>query len=204
MSHFSNNVEPVLDQWRAAVANGHEIGNHSLHHPCSANYGFSSDHLLEDYTLERMEEELLQANDAIEKILGVVPRTFAYPCGQTFIGRGENSKSYAPVVAKHFVAGRTAFDQTHNNPAVCDLARTFGVEADGATFASLRRHLDATASKGGWLVLFGHEVGNEGRQTLHADTLDALCRYALEPENGYWIDTVDHVATYIADHRIAE
>lgn len=196
------NARPALDAWKAAVANGHEIGNHSLYHPCSANYGFCPDHLLEDYTLERMEAELLQANDAIEETLGVLPRTFAYPCGQTFVGRGVDTRSYVPVVAKHFVAGRSAFDEVCNKPSVCDLARTFSIDADGATFDRMRGYLDAAAS-GSWLVLMGHEVGDSGGQMMHVDTLDALCRYSLDPDNGLWIDTVDHIATYIADNRSA-
>jgi len=201
VSHYNINVEPLLAKWTAAAANGHEIGNHSFYHPCSANYGFCADHLLEDYTLERMEAELLQANDAIEEMLGVVPRTFAYPCGQTFVGRGVDTRSYVPVVAKHFVAGRTAFDEVCNNPSVCDLARTFSIDADGATFDRLKGHLDGAANAGAWLVLMGHEVGESGGQTMHVDTLDALCRYSLDPDNGLWIDTVDHIATYIEDNR---
>ncbi len=29
-------VQRRLDGWKSAVAYGHEIGNHSLHHPCTA------------------------------------------------------------------------------------------------------------------------------------------------------------------------
>jgi len=203
VSHYNMNVEPVLSAWKAAVANGHEIGNHSLYHPCSANYGFCADHLLEDYTLDRMEEELLQANDAIEEMLGIVPSTFAYPCGQTFVGRGVDTKSYVPVVAKHFVAGRSAFDEVQNNPAVCDLARAFSIDADGASFDRMKGYLDNAAATGGWLVLMGHEVGESGGQVMNTDTLDALCRYALDPDNCLWLDTVEHIATYIAENRPA-
>lgn len=48
-----------------------------------------------------MEDEILRANTYIETKLGVTPRTFAYPCGQTTIGRRENAQSYVPVIAKH-------------------------------------------------------------------------------------------------------
>ena len=81
-------VEPMekqLDGWKKAVANGHEIGNHSLVHPCSGNFPFSRDKALEDYTLGQMRRELLEANDTIEDLLGVRPVSFAYPCGQKTI-----------------------------------------------------------------------------------------------------------------------
>jgi hypothetical protein len=47
-------------------------------------------------------DELLAANETLEELLGVRPRTFAYPCGQRFVGAGENTRSYVPVVARHF------------------------------------------------------------------------------------------------------
>jgi peptidoglycan/xylan/chitin deacetylase (PgdA/CDA1 family) len=33
-------VEKRLAGWKQAVADGHEIGNHSLTHPCTGNYTF--------------------------------------------------------------------------------------------------------------------------------------------------------------------
>jgi len=33
-------AEKRLDGWKRAVVAGHEIGNHSMHHPCSLNYRF--------------------------------------------------------------------------------------------------------------------------------------------------------------------
>src|SRR4051812_28311736 len=50
-------LENRLDAWKAAVANGHEIGNHTVTHPCGCNFLFSKHNPIEDYTLERMQEE---------------------------------------------------------------------------------------------------------------------------------------------------
>ena len=41
------------DDWKQAVANGHEIGNHTMTHPCTGNYAFSRDNALEEYDLKR-------------------------------------------------------------------------------------------------------------------------------------------------------
>jgi peptidoglycan-N-acetylglucosamine deacetylase len=92
-------LQQRLEQWRRVIAGGHEIGNHTLTHPCSGNFRFSRTNALEDYTLERIEQDILAANQQIEALLGVVPQTFAYPCGQTYVGRGVNLRSYVPVVA---------------------------------------------------------------------------------------------------------
>src|SRR5690606_234668 len=93
-------VEARLDGWKRAVAAGHEIGNHSLTHSCSGNFPFAREKALEQHTLARMRAELVEANERIAALLGTTPRTFAYPCGQTFVGRGRDTRSYVPVVAE--------------------------------------------------------------------------------------------------------
>ena len=92
-------VEPRVAAWKQAVAAGHEIGSHSLTHSCSGNFPFARHKALEDHTVDRMRQELVEANRRITALLGVAPRTFAYPCGQTFVGRGHATRSYVPVVA---------------------------------------------------------------------------------------------------------
>jgi peptidoglycan/xylan/chitin deacetylase (PgdA/CDA1 family) len=72
-------VEKRLDGWHRAIAKGHEIGNHTISHPCTGNFPWSRANALEDYTLKRMEAELTGASVAIHKALGVEPKTFAYP-----------------------------------------------------------------------------------------------------------------------------
>ena len=102
---FFGNYLPYLEEWRRAASLGHEIGNHTLSHSCSGNFRFSSAHALEDYTLARMEEELLGANARLQELFNLTPTTFAYPCGQKFVGRGTEVASYVPLVARHFLAG---------------------------------------------------------------------------------------------------
>lgn len=47
-------VRQHLGEWKKAVASGHEIGNHSLNHPCTGNFEWSRNHALEEYTLNKM------------------------------------------------------------------------------------------------------------------------------------------------------
>ena len=60
-------MEKRLDGWKKAVKSGHEIGNHSLTHPCTGNFDWSRDNALEDYTLSRMSMQLDSANKIIKK-----------------------------------------------------------------------------------------------------------------------------------------
>lgn len=196
-----SNVKKRLAGWKMAVANGHEIGNHTLTHPCTINYGFVRKNALEDYTLEMMEHELDEANDAIERLLGVRPTTFAYPCGQKFVGRGEGVKSYVPLVAKRFIVGRGWLSEAANNPASCDLAQVMGIECDGLEFEQIRRLVDQAVAEGRWLVLCGHEIGEPGRQTTPASALEDFCKYAQNPASELWVGTVQEIGRYILEQR---
>jgi peptidoglycan/xylan/chitin deacetylase (PgdA/CDA1 family) len=195
-------VEVRLAQWKAAVATGHEMGNHSVTHPCSANFTFSRLNGLEDYTLANMEEELTGAQVRIHELLGVTPTTFAYPCGQKFVGRGAHVQSYVPLVAKHFLAGRGYRDERHNSPTTCDPAQLYGYEFDCYAFSDIQKWIELAREEGGWLVLAGHEVGGPGvHQTVVEDTLHELCRYCADPANDVWLDTVAAIGHYVTAQR---
>jgi peptidoglycan/xylan/chitin deacetylase (PgdA/CDA1 family) len=191
-------VERRVEGWKQVVAAGHEIGNHSLTHSCSGNFPFSRQKALEDHSLDRMRDELREANGRIATLLGVTPRSFAYPCGQTFVGRGSNTQSYVPVVAELFQSGRGWLDETANDPAFVDLAQTLGVEMDGKDFADIKPILDDARTRGAWLVLAGHDIGASGRQTTRVTMLDALLPYAKDPVNGIWLATVGQAAERVA------
>jgi len=197
------NAEKRVDGWKAVAAAGHEIGNHSMRHPCTGNFPWSRQKALEDYTLAQMAAELDQASSKIEGLLGVHPVTYAYPCGMKYVGRGERARSYVPLVAERFLAGRGWRDEGANDPAFCDPAQLMTIEFDGLTFEQLKTLVDETAKNGFWLVLCGHDVGPGGRQTTRGDTLRAFCEYAGDPANGLWVDTVADVARYVRDRQAA-
>ena len=52
-----------LDGWKKMVSAGHEIGNHSVSHACTANYHFKRS--LEDFTLAQMEADIDEASAEI-------------------------------------------------------------------------------------------------------------------------------------------
>ena len=194
-------VNERLEGWKKAVAGGHEIGNHSLHHPCSGNFLWARNHALENYTLDSMELELTQANDLIQKQLGVRPNVFAYPCGQKFVGRGSNTKSYVPLVARMFVTGRGFLEETPNDPSFTDFAQITGIDMDGKDFEQILPFLQQATKNGQWVVLAGHEMGDGGAQTTRLAMLRKLIAYAQDPTNKIWIAPVGTIANYIQQQR---
>ena len=126
---------------------------------------------------------------------------FAYPCGQTFIGRGQNTRSYVPVVAELFFTGRGWLDEGPNDPTFCDFAQLTGMEMDGKDFDQILPLLENAKKTGAWLVLAGHEMGDSGPQTTRLTMLRKLIEYAQDPANGIWITSVGTVAKYIQSQK---
>jgi peptidoglycan/xylan/chitin deacetylase (PgdA/CDA1 family) len=189
------------DKWKSAVLNGHDIGNHSLNHPCSGNFTWSRNMALEEYTLQKMKNELDSASNLIKETLGIQALSFAYPCGQTFIGRGINVQSYVPLIALTFESGRGWLNEAPNDPAFCDLSQLNGSELDGKSFEQVMKLIETAKANGYWLILAGHEMNDEGYQTSLLNTIEAVCKYATDPDNGIWIDNVHNVASYIKHKR---
>lgn len=198
------NMAPRLEAWKAAAAKGYEIGNHTQNHPCTGNFGWARQHALEEFTPAMIEKEMDDANAETERLIGRKPVTFAYPCGQKFIGRGAGTMSYVPLVAKRFLAGRGFRDEGANDPAFCDLAQVLGTDSDGMSFEEMKAAVSKAAGEGGWLVFAGHEIGAPGFQTTLAASLEQLLRYARDPANGIWLDTVEAVARHVRAQRGAE
>ncbi len=196
-----NNMVKRIEGWRKAAINGHDIGNHSLVHPCSGNFAWSKHKALENYTLHDIIIELDSASKFINKSLGVQPVSFAFPCGQTFVGRGKNTKSYVPVISAIFETGRGWLDEGPNDPAFCDMSKLTGMELDGKSFDEIKQLIESAKNKGQWLIMAGHEMNEGGNQTSLLSTIEAICKYASDPSNGIWIDNVHNIASYIKDQR---
>lgn len=194
-------MKKQLEGWKVAVASGQEIGNHSLNHPCTGNFTWSRSKALEDYTLERMQTELAEANELITSLLGVTPTSFAYPCGMSFVGRGEETKSYVPVVARQFQTGRGWLDEAPNSPEFCDFAQLTGMQMDGKDFGQIMPLIEQATKEGQWLVLAGHEMGEKDGKTTGLAMLEELIRYAQDPKNGVWLAPVGTVAEYVHKTR---
>lgn len=194
-------VEKRLDGWKKMAAAGHEIGSHSVIHPCSGNFPFSRTRALEDYTVQKMRAELKEARQSLRRQLGVEAESFAYPCGQKFVGRGRATRSYVPVVAELHLTGRGWLDEAPNDPGYVDFAQLTGMEMDGREFDQILPLIEKARESGQWLVLAGHEINRGGNQTTRVSMLEKLLPYASDPANRIWLAPVGTVAKYVRQQR---
>jgi len=194
-------VQQRLEGWKQAVLDGHEIANHTLTHPCTGNYAFSRNNALENYDLQKMAQEIDGANDQTQKLLGVKPKTFAYPCGQKFVGRGLDAQSYVPLIAERFVVGRGYLSEASNDPTIVDLSQAMGTAFDDMDFPQMKKVVDEAIKQGRWVIFVGHEIGQRAFQTTDTKAIELLCEYLRAPENRIWLGTVDEIGEYVRQQR---
>ena len=76
----SANVQSRMADWQALASQGHELGNHSLFHPCSASKAnrewVNEEQNLDNYTAARAIREVLTANVFLQALDGKTQRTF--------------------------------------------------------------------------------------------------------------------------------
>lgn len=66
------NIQVTLEQWRSIAANGHELGNHTLFHPCSKSIDgrewVESYHNMDSKTVAQMQQEVALASTFLQAI----------------------------------------------------------------------------------------------------------------------------------------
>ena len=89
-------VNNRMEEWRELAERGHELGNHSIYHPCRRSLPEREwvplHHDLDKYSLEQMMEELATANTFLKALDGRSERTFTIPCGDMMAGIEEEYK----------------------------------------------------------------------------------------------------------------
>jgi len=190
-----------LEPWVKVAASGHEIGNHTVSHLCSHNYtGMTTG--LEDCTLAEVEADILLAQ---ERLVQLAPHqkewTFAYPCYNTFVGRGISRQSYVPVVARRFLAGRVGGEYGFaNQPQVVDLASVWGLDVQRMSGFEMVGLVEELTFQGQWLILVFHEIDGQ-RLTVGSFDYRMLLRYLERRRETIWTAPVVEVARKIAASR---
>jgi peptidoglycan/xylan/chitin deacetylase (PgdA/CDA1 family) len=186
--------------WKRAFRNGHEIGNHSLRHPCRGEH---HEHRLERYRPTDIRNEVYSAAKWFDEYIGVDKhRTFAYPCGHVSIGDPPDEESYASAVRACHFAARLAGPGTAaqvNDPA--QVAKNpLRIQAavigypDGQEVDPFLRYCEKAARLGGWAVVVFHGIGDNWLPTdrgVHQRLIEHL------RDARFWVAPVRDVAKHI-------
>ncbi len=193
--------EGLLERFVALDEAGHEIGNHTIGHTCSRNFrdepGAAG---LETMSLEEIEEDVLEAERRLDMFVPREERSFAYPCYMTHVGAGERRQSYVPVIAKHFIAGRSMGEYGFSNsPHNCDLACLASQPTEHMRGEQIVGIMDHNLVRGRWLILTMHQIAGARLGTPPPEferMLDWLDRH----RERVWVGPVAEVAGHLRDN----
>lgn len=194
---FLSGASPFLqaspDAFRGLVAAGHELGSHTMNHPCDrAQSWVRPGFALQDYDAARMQAELSENIQQLRNFGQQGPFSFAYPCGSTWLG--EDHTSYVALVQAAFGAARGVA------PAVVDPTNTTLFEVPSppgnTAAAQLIDWVDRALAVSGWVVFTFHGVAGDYLDVKQADH-EALLDYLAQHKNSVWTERFGKVASYI-------
>lgn len=179
---FANNIS----RWRAVAQKGHELGNHTLFHPCLGDRPgrewVSAERDMSKYTVPRMTDEIAMTNVLLQTLDGRTERTFAYPCGDTKIG----GVDYYKLVEKEFLAARGVRSAMKRigelNYADID---AYGI--NGETGEQLIELVKKAQQTGSLLVFLFHGVGGGHSLNVALPEHNKLVRYLKQHEADIWV-----------------
>ncbi len=197
------------DRWRELAAAGHELGNHTIFHPCrripADQYAWlDPSYDLSAYSPDRLRAELVVANFVLTLLDGKTKRTFGNTCCHTTIGQGLHEQPVASIVSDVFVAARGALTQQPAVPSdVLDLLDVGCISADGRSLQELQAIVQAAQAQGGWAVLMLHGVGPDSHDLhLERDVHQQFIAW-LAQQSALWVAPFIEIATYVEENRRA-
>ena len=196
LSLNSPSITNRLHEWRAAAQQGHELGNHSLFHQCSAKgpgrEWVSPAQDLSQLSREQMQAQTLLANSFLFAIDGQRERTYTPPCLDVEARDG----NFVEGIKQEFVAikgagqGAIADIQQLNRYAV---PTEFPVGSSGAELIAL---VKTAAERGTMISLSFHGVGGDHlsiSEQAHSELLDYLAQH----QDIYWTDSLVNIMRYV-------
>lgn len=189
-----------LAPWRDAARQGHEIGNHTVNHPCSWAFRDTRDQGLEAMTLDDIEADIVEAKRRIE---AAIPEqtafSFCYPCYHTHVGEGPTRQSYVPVVARHHPAARCKGDCA-NHALTTDLHHLFSFPVERHSAAEMIGLVEESVAQGRWAILTFHGI-HQGHLSVADVDFIPLCAHLARHGDRIWTAPVVTVAQRVSDWR---
>lgn len=187
---FLNATFPPEDvvRWRAAAAAGHELGNHSLVHPCpAAAFPMEPQFHTEGYSVRGMLREIGAMNTLLTAIDGKLAHSYSVPCSQTIVGGQDYIEALRSSGLVRYVRSGVPRDAAIADPAAVDRfrvpSRSF---PETATAADLIAFVEEVRRTGGMGVFMFHGVGGD-YQSVSAEAHRGLLRYLRDHAGEIWV-----------------
>src|SRR4030095_7669193 len=195
LTAFSQSMQTRLNDWKKLAVNGHELGNHTLYHPCIGGKGrewVSPEYDMNNYTVRRMVDETRMTNLFLQALDGKTKRTFAFTCGDMKIG----DSSFINAMKKDFVAARAVRAQMHKINEI-DLYNMDCYMVNGETAEQMIDWVKKAAETNSLLVILFHGVGGGNALNVSIAAHRSFLQYLKKNEKDLWIAPMLDVAEYI-------
>jgi peptidoglycan-N-acetylglucosamine deacetylase len=175
-----------IEEWKALSKYGHELGNHSLFHPCNGkikeNRWVKKEYDLNNYTKLRMLDEIRVANILLRSIDGKKKRTYAYPCGDKII----EDSDYKNWLKNHFAGARgtTSGINQAKNIDLYDI-KVFHVNSNSGK--ELINVVKDAQEKQALVVFMFHGIDGEHELNISLKNHNKLIKYLKKNEDDIWV-----------------
>ncbi len=196
---FSFSMQKRMNDWKKLATNGHELGNHTLYHPCIGGKGrewVSKEYDLNNYTVKRMVDETRMTNLFLNALDGRTKRTFAFTCGDMKIG----DSSFINAMKNDFVAARAVRNEMHQIDEI-DLYNVDCYVVNNHSFEQMKEWVDKAIQTNSLLVILFHGVGGGNGLDVTIAAHREFLKYLKKNEKDIWIAPMVEVADYIKKSR---
>ena len=200
ISDYFGGLKAQIPGWRKAAANGHELGNHTVYHPCLGNLPGRSfvkpETDMNNYSISRMTAEIKTMNTLLHAIDGKSERTFAYPCSDMKI----RDTAYIDGARNEFIAARAVKNESQTIDKI-DLFNISCYAVNGESGEKLIELVKDAAAKKSLLVFLFHGVGGEHSLNVSLEAHTKLLQYLSQHKKEIWIAPMIDVAKYVKAYQ---
>ncbi|MFO7880499.1 MAG: polysaccharide deacetylase family protein [Bacteroidales bacterium] len=192
-----------IDEWRRLANTGHELGNHSLFHPCNSkskgNEWVKSEYDLDNYSVERMLDEIRLASTLLQSIDGKSERSYAYPCGNKYAG----DSLYESLLNSDFIAARgvTPGLNGKNDISLFDI-KAYAV--DDYSYDEIVRLINIAKEKEMFIVFVFHGIGGGHSSVFDKNEHLKLLEFLKENNDSIWTAPIIEIAKYINESQAGD
>ncbi|AHW59127.1 sialate O-acetylesterase [Draconibacterium orientale] len=185
------------EEWRAITKRGHELGNHTLFHPCdgTGQDWVKPEYDLRAYTPEQIVAELKTANTLLKAVDGNTERSYGYTCSN-YVANGVD---FTDSVKNIFVAARCdgPIPETMDDYKTWKTPSYMSVDPD---IQDLITQVEEARAKGTIVVFMFHNVGG-GYLNTAADVHKKLLQYVSENQGDFYNDSFINVMKYVKENQ---
>ena len=199
---FSPSMRTRLNDWKRLAVKGHELGNHTLYHPCIGGKGrewVKPDYDMNNYTVQRMIDETRMTNLFLQALDGKTKRTFAFTCGDMKIG----DSSFINGMKNDFAAARAVRAEMHKINEI-DLYNVDCYMVNGETGEQMIEWVKKAVATNSLLVILFHGVGGGNTLNVSLPAHRELLQFLKQSEKDIWIapmvDVAEHIKKWQTEH----